>query len=278
MGRFVVFGAVLAVVSLSFAARAQVSEQDRQARCANNQARVDELQGRLKDDPDYLPDDEIARRRAGLKSARESIARAEAQWATSPPASGNDYGPTPGKTKYIELMKSLSNIAQSLDPAAGCDMSAVSDDMPEIDVYRQVRLCATRLENGLGSRIQRAVETERRAAALRAEIAQRRARMDSLMCHAAPTAPASCQEAVVGNWGWAFAPPGQAPASNGSVEFKPDGHMSWSGGSHGRWTCSGASVSLQWEDNPSTDTMSLSTDGRAMTGTNDKGWSVKGTR
>jgi len=261
---------------LPLSAGAQVSEQDRQARCANNQARIDELQGQLKDDPDYLPEDEIARRRAGLKSARETVARAEAQRVASPP--GNDFEPTPGRAKYIEFMRSLSNIAESLDPGAGCDMSAVSGAMSERAVYGQVRLCGTRLENGLGSRIQRAVEAGRRATGIRAEIAQRSARMESLACHAVPLAPASCQEAVVGSWDWAFAPPGQTPASNGSVEFKPDGHMSWSGGSHGRWTCSGASVSLQWEDNPSSDTMSLSADGRAMAGTNDKGWSVKGTR
>jgi len=261
---------------LPLSAGAQVSEQDRQARCANNQARIDELQGQLKDDPDYLPEDEIARRRAGLKSARETAARADAQRAASPPR--QDFESTPGKAKYIEMMKTLSNIAQSLDPGAGCDMSAVSADMPEMTVYGQVRLCATRLENGLGSRIQRAVEAGRRTAGIREQIAQHRAHKQSLMCNAAPPPPASCQEAVVGNWSWAFAPPGQTPAGNGSVEFKPDGHMCWSGGSHGRWTCSGASVSLQWEDNPSSDTMSLSADGRAMAGTNDKGWNVKGTR
>ena len=56
--------------------------------------------------------------------------------------------------------------------------------------------------------------------------------------------------------------------------------MTWSGGDNGRWEQAGRTITLTWTSKQpvSVDTMTLSQDGRTMTGTNNAGWSVRGTR
>lgn len=86
----------------------------------------------------------------------------------------------------------------------------------------------------------------------------------------------SCEQIIVGDWNWAFGPPGTAPQANGSVSFKPDHSMSWSGdGRKGTWSCGAQSVGLTWTE--STDTMTLRSESR-MEGSNDSDWRVVGTR
>ena len=92
-----------------------------------------------------------------------------------------------------------------------------------------------------------------------------------------PSSSSADAPSVVGSWTWAFAKTGE-PQEHGSVTFNADGTMSWSGGSHGKWTQSGSTVTLKWEDKSYTDTMTLSKDGKTMEGTNDDKWKVKGTR
>src|SRR2546427_10191998 len=82
---------------------------------------------------------------------------------------------------------------------------------------------------------------------------------------------------IVGTWTWAFAPSGE-PRENGTVTFKPDGTMTWSGGSQGTWERSGRTVTLRWLDKDSVDTMMASGDERTLEGTNKDGWRVRGTR
>jgi len=82
---------------------------------------------------------------------------------------------------------------------------------------------------------------------------------------------------IAGTWTWAFAPSGE-PRENGTVTFKPDGTMTWSGGSQGTWERSGRTVTLRWLDKDSVDTMTVSGDERTLEGTNRDGWRVRGTR
>lgn len=84
--------------------------------------------------------------------------------------------------------------------------------------------------------------------------------------------------AVVGRWNWAFARPGATCCPpGGTVTFSDDHTMTWDGGDSGTWEQAGTSLTLRWKSG-SIDRMRLSQDGRRMTGTNNTGWSVRGTR
>src|SRR5262249_46386068 len=115
------------------------------------------------------------------------------------------------------------------------------------------------------------------------QVKQHLARFEQLRCGEVATSETSktaakCEDAVIGTWTWAFAPPGSEPSQHGSVTFGNDGKMSWTGGSYGAWSCSGSTVSLTWKDKAYADTMTLSTDGKSMSGHNNDGWAVTGTR
>src|SRR4051812_45996807 len=60
----------IVVAALASPSLAQVSEADRLARCQNNQARIDELQRGLDSDASYMSDEELARTRTAMMSAR----------------------------------------------------------------------------------------------------------------------------------------------------------------------------------------------------------------
>ncbi len=59
------------VVAFTTPSLAQMSEADRLARCANNQARIDALQHWLDGDKTYMSDEELARARTRMMSARK---------------------------------------------------------------------------------------------------------------------------------------------------------------------------------------------------------------
>jgi hypothetical protein len=95
------------------------------------------------------------------------------------------------------------------------------------------------------------------------------------------SAKSLCGEAdpVLGTWTWKFAPPGETIATHGSVTFSDDGKMSWSGGNSGTWRRSGNSVTLTWTGGDRTvDRLTLSSDGKTLTGSNSAGWSVVGVK
>jgi len=91
-------------------------------------------------------------------------------------------------------------------------------------------------------------------------------------------APSSTGDtSIVGVWTWAYAPPGQQPVDHGTVTASADGSVKSSAGDSGSWRRSGSSITLTWT-NGSVDTLNLSSDGRVMSGTNNAGWSVRGTK
>ena len=87
---------------------------------------------------------------------------------------------------------------------------------------------------------------------------------------------------IAGSWTWEFAPVGQPLGAGGTVTFKDDHTMTWSGGDSGTWSQSGNQITLVWTSKHpvSHDFMTLSADGRTMTGTNDATpqSNVRGTR
>ena len=92
------------------------------------------------------------------------------------------------------------------------------------------------------------------------------------------TVSAGGGDPVLGGWVWAFAPPGQPLVDHGAVTFNPDGTIKWSGGSQGSWRKSGNTYTLKWADKEAEDIVNMSDDGKSLTGTNNAGWSIRGTR
>jgi hypothetical protein len=80
---------------------------------------------------------------------------------------------------------------------------------------------------------------------------------------------------LVGNWTWAYAPPGQEPQVHNTVIFNSDGTFTSNQGS-GKWVRSANQVTMYWP--ASTDDLTLSADGNTLTGQNKDGWKVRGTR
>jgi hypothetical protein len=81
--------------------------------------------------------------------------------------------------------------------------------------------------------------------------------------------------ALVGKWTWAYAPPGQELQVHNIVIFNSDGTFTSNQGS-GKWILSGNHVAMYWP--ASTDDLTLSADGNTLAGQNKDGWNVRGTR
>jgi len=240
----------VAAMLLPLAANAQMSEQDRQNRCANNTQAIETAEAKLNSIPGRMSDEEIALARADLLALRTISAKDQEGGLTK-----LDY------EKENEL----------------------------IDKYKPYRRPYSTVQRDIGARIDGALRVQSKVKGLYAFIAQRRARMTELGCSASrvpltsesTSSSAACTEAVLGTWNGAFAPPGRPLENHGTVTCTSSGSeqsMDWSGGSKGTWACSGSSVNLTWTDKPSADTMQLSADGHSMAGSNNDGWTVKGTR
>lgn len=82
---------------------------------------------------------------------------------------------------------------------------------------------------------------------------------------------------IVGTWDWSFSNnPNSAVRPYGTVEFRSDHTLHWSGGSDGTWEGPyPLGVLLRW-DKGDIDMFELSSDQGSLTGKNVKGWVVEG--
>jgi hypothetical protein len=80
-------------------------------------------------------------------------------------------------------------------------------------------------------------------------------------------------------WTWAVGAPGQSLEVHGAVTLWANGRAKWSGdGREGMWSRAGDRVVINWPQNNSVDTLTLSSDERVMTGANKDGWNIRATR
>ncbi len=80
----------------------------------------------------------------------------------------------------------------------------------------------------------------------------------------------SCQAKIVGQWRWHYGT---------TISIRPGGGLSESNGTVGHWTCSGNSITMKWKEfGGITDWLTLSPDGRRMSGTNNLGAHAGATR
>jgi hypothetical protein len=79
---------------------------------------------------------------------------------------------------------------------------------------------------------------------------------------------------IAGAWQWAWGGPF---AGNTVMAIKPGGTVRGSNGSKGSWRCAGGAFVFVW-DNGNTDHLTLSSDGRHLSGSNNWRWSVSGVR
>jgi hypothetical protein len=86
---------------------------------------------------------------------------------------------------------------------------------------------------------------------------------------------------VVGTWTWFASASGEPAALGHNVIIRADGTMTYDGGASGTWTQEGAQVTLRWTQGISAggvDNMTISADGRVLSGRNLAGRNVRGTR
>ena len=247
----------LAVLAPASAARPQVSEQDRLARCANNQARLAALQAEVRGDLTLMSEEQAARAHADMmavSSGRTTI-------HTLIRAPGGDGG-----SKAAREADRLNEVLQR----NGMSPCAVSDGD-----------CWFAAERVLDELVKRGQDALPRYQALQQQIHRHEVNLSALRC-AEPSRPAStpktCAEALPGTWSWAWASPGQKPQVHGTVTLSANGSAGASSGARGTWSCAGASVSLSWPTIPSADSLTLSADGQTLEGHNNAGWPVLGSR
>ncbi len=252
-------------------ASAQISEQDRLARCANNRARIASLQGKY---DKIWSGDHVQRARELLRQLRGYRGRLKELTTDVANSAAHlnevqTHGPSFGEnvnqlsSEYDAARKKLTTeIANMKMIGARDNLSCSSDDAR----------CADQMITDLGHQIDQA-GTDRAASAQWArDIAASKTNLIALHCD-----QETAGDPVVGTWTWAYAQSGR-PQEHGAVTFTADGKMNWTGGSHGTWTRTGNVVSLHWSDKPRSDNMVLSADGKRLTGSNDQGWPVQGER
>jgi len=250
MGRFVVFAAALAALSLSFAAHAQMSEQDRQARCANNQTRLATLE---KQYTSYASDEDIARMREGALAIRRGIDRILAKY----PDNSSRNAP------FLDLWDRLKHLSRSGPICDRNDFGQVRD---------RTYMCLSDLEGELNNRIDSAVKQIPERDKVLAQIEHHRANLVALQCdvprNGEQNASDSCRADIGGTWNWSWGHGDQVlgnqntTISRGPAQFSrdsrrgrpADGTMSQSGNS-GVWKCDGGSVTFEWS--ASVDTLNV---------------------
>lgn len=261
MRRFVVMAAILAAVSVSFAARAEMSEQDRQARCANNQTRLATLE---KHYASYASDEDVARMREGLLAVRQGIKRIQDATQEHP----DDRQRTASYLKLWDRLKHLSRSGQVCDQPGFHDAGDASF------------MCLNELEGDLNKRIDAAVKQIPERDKLLVEIEHARNNLVALQCdmprNGEQNASDTCRADIGGTWNWSWGHGDQVlgnqstTISRGPAQFSrdarrgrpADGTMSQSGNS-GVWKCDGGSVTFEWS--ASVDTLSV-VDGNHLDG------------
>lgn len=148
----------LIAVSLPLATRADMSEQDRQARCANNQARIDALEAEIRGDKDAMSDEEIARARAEMVSLGSFM---------------RDY------QRFSN--EELRQRARNMHAVARRYMDAIYETACN-DTTAELT-CANMIRLEIGSRIDRAVAARPRLQALEQQIAHSRSNLTALRCN-----------------------------------------------------------------------------------------------
>jgi hypothetical protein len=77
------------------------------------------------------------------------------------------------------------------------------------------------------------------------------------------------------DWGWGEVPPGQEPSFQNTITLNADGAVSEPGGQTGKWERAGNVVAIRW-GNGTTDTVTISEDGKKLEGKNNGGMSLRG--
>ena len=148
----------LIAVSLPLASRADMSDQDRQARCANNQARIDALEAEIRGDKDAMSDEEIARARAERVSLGSFM---------------RDYEKL-SDTEFRQRAQTMRDIARRYMDADY--ENACTDPKAELT-------CANMILTEIGWRIDRAMAARPRLLALEQQIAHSRSNLTALRCN-----------------------------------------------------------------------------------------------
>lgn len=92
-----------------------------------------------------------------------------------------------------------------------------------------------------------------------------------------PPAPTGGDPSVVGTWEWSPVD-AASPGPTGLLVFAADRSVAGSGGRFGTWTQDGRTVVLRWSKGPASVSLTVSEDGRTLTGRDASGASLRATR